>query len=253
MKMKSKWIISGGIAFVLIVLLAFSISSVDSVNSDINALKDNLVEQGIKVKSLSLNGKDLQAKIQSDGIDRLTPEDIRAIRNIRNEVRNPANQEMGIQNLSILILGKQGNTMYDVTINDITVIPEFVRKPKPRLKTADVEDVLHHALENEGYAIASVKVENSPLEGKLAEMVIKVEDIAAVDDSMMPEIELLISELNDSTGTGITQYNLSLEDKTGEQIIYLTADLIYRDFYWWQSPLLSERPWTKDKPEKPAI
>ena len=61
---------------------------------------------------------------------------------------------------------------------------------------------------------------------------------------------MLISELNDSAGTGITQYNLSIENESGEQIIFLTADLIYRDFYWWQSPLLNGESWTKNKPEQ---
>lgn len=45
---------------------------------------------------------------------------------------------------------------------------------------------------------------------------------------------MLITELNESTGAGVTQYNVSVEDTDGTQLVYLTADLIYRDFYRWQ-------------------
>ena len=228
MKMRRKWVISGMIVFVLLAVLFFGcISSASPVDTGIKLLKKNLMKQGVEVRNLSISGHELQVGIQSEGTERLTPDDIRAIRNIRNEVRSQANQGMGIKDLSI---------------------PDFVKKPKSELKAADAEDVLSSALESEGYTVTSLKVMDSPLDGKLAELIIE-EDINAVNDSM-PSIEMLISELNDSAGTGITQYNLSIENESGEQIIFLTADLIYRDFYWWQSPLLNGETWTKSKPEQ---
>ena len=249
MKMRRKWVISGMIVFVLLAVLFFGcISSASPVDTGIKLLKKNLMKQGVEVRNLSISGHELQVGIQSEGTERLTPDDIRAIRNIRNEVRSQANQDMGIKNLSIQFQGQKGNVLYDATINDITAIPDFVKKPKSELKAADAEDVLSSALESEGYTVTSLKVMDSPLDGKLAELIIE-EDINAVNDSM-PSIEMLISELNDSAGTGITQYNLSIENESGEQIIFLTADLIYRDFYWWQSPLLNGETWTKSKPEQ---
>ncbi|MGW8956047.1 hypothetical protein [Paenibacillus sp. NPDC055715] len=40
-----------------------------------------------------------------------------------------------------------------------------------------------------------------------------------------------------------------MDGKDNEVLFYLTADLVYRDFYWWQSDALGGETWTNSGPE----
>ncbi|MFI2855825.1 hypothetical protein ACH6EH_01650 [Paenibacillus sp. JSM ZJ436] len=245
-----KWIVIAGAAAILSSVLAFSfISSASSL--DTAPISNRLAEKGVIVKSMSMSGKVLQVGIQSEGTDQMTPEDIKAIRNIRNEIRSGSNKILGIKDLKVKFSGKQGKVIYDSTINDITAIPDFVKKPEVKLDDLNVKSFLSKGLSDQGLTVSKLEISKSPLEGNLVNMVIQQVDLAKVNDSI-PEIEMIISKLNESSGTGITQYDLSIQDKTGQLIVFLTADLVYRDFYWWQSPILNGDTWTKSKPRDPS-
>lgn len=136
--MRRGWALSGMMALILAGALIFSHTSTES-SSDISSIKKNLTEQGVTVNSISGSDDKLTVEIQSEGTDQVTSADIQAIRDIRNQVRSESNKSLGIKDLNVQIAGKQGNIIYDGTINDITAIPAFVTKPEVKLDAASVK------------------------------------------------------------------------------------------------------------------
>jgi len=80
-------------------------------------------------------------------------------------------------------------------------------------------------------SVNSVNVTDNVLGGKLATIVLTAE-ISEVD-SLVPKMEEWITSLNNSYDVGVSQYELTINNKD-ETLLYLTAGLVYRDFYSWQ-------------------
>lgn len=248
--MLKKWIFTGTLAAALSGILLFSYISAASP-LDTSLIDNNLVEKGVRVSNISASGSNLQLELKSESSDKATPEDILALREIRNEIRKESNKNLQIQNVSLKIISEKGNTIYDGIVNDIKSIPDFSKKPEIKLDSNQVETTLTNELTAKGLSIASLNIADSPIGGKLANIVLTEKDADKVND-LIPQVENIITNLNDLTGTGIYQYNLSVEDGNKQLLIFLTTDLVYRDFYWWQSPILGDETWTKNSPKVPS-
>lgn len=247
--MKRKTAFIGTFLVLLYGFLMFNVFA--SANSfDASQMKGKLTSKGIDIAELTISDKVLKVNVKSKGNDEVTPGDILAIRDIRNEARKNENKTK-VKDLSLKITGANGKSMYDGVVNDIITIPQGSGKPDEKLDLKQTENKLSSSLASEGVEVSKLKITNSELGGKLAVFTLQLDDISAAN-ALVPNVQQIIDELNKKDGTGIYQYNMTIEDASKQTIILLTADLVYRDFYWWQSPDLGNETWTRNTPKGPA-
>ncbi|WP_136608704.1 hypothetical protein [Paenibacillus dokdonensis] len=241
-----KWLLA--MAAVMVLGGAFYMNSI-SAESPTDKIQVQLLKQGVTISDISAKEENLKlATLSASNSGEATIEDIKAIRKIRNEVRSRASDASQIKNIDLTIIGANGATIYNGVSNDITKIPDFSHKIEGSLDLKTVQSTVYDELKKNGVAVDSVNVSNNELGGKLASIVLTAE-ISEVN-SLVPKIEQWITSLNDSRDAGISQYDLTINDKNNSNLLYLTTDLVYRDFYWWQSPALgNDVVWTKSGPE----
>ena len=237
-----KWLLA---AAVCVLSGAYYMTSI-SAESPTQQIQTQLVKEGVAISEISTQEGNLKLETKSTSDSgKATIEDIKAIRKIRNEVRNGTTQ---IKNVDLTITGENGENIYNGVSNGITQIPDFSSKIVGKLDSESVHDTVYSELKANGVTVKSVNITDNALGGKLAAIVLTAE-ISEVN-SLVPKIEKWITELNDSDGVGVSQYELTINDKRDNAtVLYLTTDLVYRDFYWWQSPALGNEVWTKTKPE----
>ena len=244
---KKTWFLVG--TSVIVLSGAFYINSI-SAESPTQQIQSELVKKGVALSKISTQEGSLKLETKStSNSGEATIEDIKTIRKIRNEVRSGANGTVKIKNVDLTITGENGQNIYNGVSNDITQIPDFSSKIVGTLDSELAQDAVYSELKTNGITVKSVNITDNTLGGKLATILITAE-ISEVN-SLVPKIEKWITELNDSDGVGISQYELTINDKSDNEtiLLYLTSDLVYRDFYWWQSPTLGDEVWTKTKPE----
>ncbi|KAF6574230.1 hypothetical protein JDW19_07130 [Paenibacillus polymyxa] len=227
---------------------AFYINSI-SAESPTELIQTKLSQQGVSISSISAQQEDLKVETKSvSSSGKATIDDIKAIRAVRNEVRSGVNGTNEIKNIDLAIKGANGKTIYDEVSNDVTHIPDFSKKIQGSLESTKVLEAVICELQGNGMDVKSVDITDSVIGGKLAKIVIKA-DVSEIN-SLVPKIEQWIMALNDAKDSnGISQYDLTINGKDNEVLFYLTADLVYRDFYWWQSDALGGETWTNSGPE----
>ncbi|HBU84002.1 MAG TPA: hypothetical protein DEF35_20515 [Paenibacillus sp.] len=241
-----KWFLVA--AAVIVLSGAFYMNSI-SAESPTQLIQDQLVKEGVAISKITTQERNLKLETKSTSTSgEATIEDIKAIRKIRNEVRSGVNGTSQIKNIDLTITGKNGQNIYNGVSNDITQIPDFSSKIVGKLDSESVQNAIYSELKANGVSVESTEIMDNQLGGKLASIVLTTE-IPEVN-SLVPKIEQWITALNDSDGIGVSQYELTINDKSNHStLLYLTTDLVYRDFYWWQSPALGDEVWTKTKPE----
>lgn len=235
-------------AAVIVLSGAFYMNSI-SAESPTQLIQDRLVKEGVAVSKITTQERNIKLETKSTSTsEEATIKDIKAIRKIRNDVRSGANGTSQIKNVDLTITGENGQNIYNDVSNDITRIPDFSSKIVGKLDSESVQNAIYSELKANGVTVESTKVTDNELGGKLASIVLTTE-ISEVNN-LVPKIEQWITALNDSDGIGVSQYELTINDKSDNStLLYLTTDLVYRDFYWWQSPALGDEVWTKTKPE----
>lgn len=241
-----KWFLV--VAAVIVLSGAFYMNSI-SAESPTQLIQDQLVKGGVEVAKISTHEHDLKLETNSASTSgKTTIDDIKTIRKIRNEVRSGSNGTSQIKNVDLTITDKNGRNIYNGVSNDITQIPDFSAKIVGKLDSESVQNAIISELKANDVMVESTNVTDNELGGKLASIVLTTE-ISEVN-SLVPKIEQWITALNNSDGIGVSQYELTINDKSNNStLLYLTTDLVYRDFYWWQSPALGDEVWTKTKPE----
>ncbi|SDL15625.1 hypothetical protein SAMN05428961_10499 [Paenibacillus sp. OK060] len=241
-----KWFLV--VAAVIVLSGAFYMNSI-SAESPTQLIPDQLVKGGVEVAKISTHEHDLKLETNSASTSgKATIDDIKTIRKIRNEVRSGSNGTSQIKNVDLTITDKNGRNIYNGVSNDITQIPDFSAKIVGKLDSESVQNAIISELKANDVMVESTNVTDNELGGKLASIVLTTE-ISEVN-SLVPKIEQWITALNNSDGIGVSQYELTINDKSNNStLLYLTTDLVYRDFYWWQSPALGDEVWTKTKPE----
>ena len=168
-----------------------------------------------------------------------------------NEARN-ADHEGLIQTLSLVIESVDGRVIYDRTkkdIMDIPKVPETSPIPKNTLDTKQTKEKLYRVLSAKSLVVTKLNI-SSIIDGKIASLIIQPSDTdMAKANDLVPMIQEIIEGLNKTDETGIYQYNLTIQDKNGQPLIVLAADLIYREFTWWQTPAFGNNSWTGSDPE----
>ncbi|MGG3284277.1 hypothetical protein [Paenibacillus solani] len=216
---------------VIVLSGAFYMNSISADNAT-RQLQAQLIEAGLTISEISIHEETLKIETKStSNSSEANIEDIKTIRKIRNEVRSGANG--AIKNVDLKITGANAQIIYNGVSNDITRIPDFSNEIVGKLDSELAQEAMYSELKTNGVSVNSVNVTNNVLGGKLATIVLTAE-IPEVD-SLVPKMEEWITSLNDSYDVGVSQYELTINNKDDETLLYLTADLVYRDFYSWQS------------------
>ena len=218
---------------------AFYMNSI-SAESPAPLIQAQLVKEGVAISKITTQESYLKLEIKSAStLEKATIDDIKAIRTILNKVRSGANGTSQIKNVDLTITGKNGQTIYNGVSNDITRIPDFSSKIAGTLDSESVQNAIYNELKANCVIVESTEVKDNVLGGKMASIVLaaKISEV----NSLVPNMEQWITALNDSDDIGVSQYELTINDKSDHSILlYLTTDLVYRDFYWWQSPELDD-------------
>lgn len=222
------------VAIAVIVLSgAFYINSI-SANNATQQIQAQLIKAGVTISEISIHEETLKIETKStSNSSKANIEDIKTIRKIRNEVRSAASGTSKIKNVDLKITGANAQIIYNGVSNDITRAPDFSNEIIGKLNSESVQETMYSELKTNGVTVNSVSVTDNVLAGKLATIVVTA-GISEVDN-LVPKIEEWISSLNDSYDVGVSQYELTINSKDDETLLYLTADLVYRDFYSWQS------------------
>lgn len=243
----------GSILVLMCGLLFFGAIYAYNANSlDLDKIKKSLSEKGVAYTEASLKDDVLKIKFKSKGVKEITSEDISSLRAIRNEARKGENKKF-IKDLSQVIESANGEVIYDGKINDIMATPDSYEVSsvlKNTLGIKETEEKLFSVFSTNNFQISKLTVSDGVLGGKLAVLKLQVDDkdLPNVND-LVPKVQSIIEQLNKTDETGIFQYNLSLIDGSKQLLIELSADLVYRDFIWWQSPELKNETWTKSTPK----
>ena len=239
------------ILIILLGVITFSVIRSYAASLDASKIKDKLEGMGIDISEASLKGQELKVRFSSKGVEKITPDDIFSIQSVKNEARNAENQGL-IQTLSLVIESVDGREIYDSTKKDIMDIPEVPETspiPKNTLDTKQTEEKLYHALSEKNLAVIKLDI-ISMIDGKTVSLIIQSSDtdVSKVND-LIPKVQEIIEWLNKTDETGIYQYNLTIQDKNGQPLIVLAADLIYREFTWWLTPAFGNNSWAGSDPE----
>ena len=196
--------------------------------------------------------------------DSLCANDIRNIRAIRNKARALAldnNGELsGITSVNHIIKNSNDEILYDVTIDDFYTIPEeftdSINLNTRAVTFSEKETIiaLASAFGENSLPLRVVEISESSLGGYFLDIVVDNESGQEIDinsiNGYVQQVLTIIDNLN-VNGHKITEYNISVfsQDTNAEPIYFMSADVIFRDFLWWQSPSLGNETWTGSTPK----
>ncbi|MDG0810625.1 hypothetical protein [Cohnella rhizosphaerae] len=152
-----------------------------------------------------------------------------------------------IDSITVELKLDEGKSFYKETIHDIRHIPEYTEIPEVKLASDDSKKRLEAEISAHGVFPTSVEVADYELSGKLASVSF-ISNAAGVN-AIIPQFEQWITQLNKEQGAGVTQYNLNIYDDAKNLLVYLSADLVYKDILWWQNPSLGSNTWTGHSPQ----
>ncbi|WP_211744997.1 hypothetical protein [Paenibacillus sp. Marseille-Q4541] len=173
----------------------------------------------------------------------------RWIRSIHNDARRKAKEDNNLNNLH-LILRKNGEVIYNGTTNNITNIPSYATDRPSSLHSQKVLQKVERAFTSHHIKTHSIRIKNCTLGGNL--VVVKLYTDLSEVNSLLSDIESLFTSLNKLEKTDISQYELTFLDSRSQSLLFLSADLVYRDFFWWQAPELND-VWTGSPQRKSSF
>jgi len=224
-----------------------STSAQDTI--DVATIKADLEQKGVPVSRISAQNKQLNVVIRSKGSGAITADDVLFQRAVLNEVRKNS-YRVAIQQLSLGFEDNAGNMVSNGTTNGIQDVPTFQdTMPPDTVNLQTTTSTLHAALTMLQVQSSEITVAPGELGGEQATIYIDYpnKDLSGVNQ-LVSHIQAKVEELNRTGGTGIHQYTLTIQDQSKQPLVVLTADLKYRDWFWWQTPALGNGTWTGDSP-----
>lgn len=235
------------IALVAICSIAFGGVFVYARYNPYNAsvVKEQLVSEGVPISDAAIDNNALNVKFKSNGNKQITPEDIISLRNIRNYAR--LNKDKGkFKGLNITINGTgDNNIIYDGGIIDLnTEIDESTLTNTP-VDDVKANDLLTSEFPVNNYFSFKSNIKKCDIGGKEAIIDVDWHGSNILEcNTITKQVILAIVNLNKKSNTNISQFTLTIKNPSNSIVILLSADLLYRDFIWYQSPDLNGNSWT---------
>ncbi|MBQ7603402.1 MAG: hypothetical protein IJU75_00455 [Clostridia bacterium] len=252
-------VIAAGITVAAVQISKSNVSAGLEVSA--NEILNKVQSEGFMgVKDVTFENDNTIRSTASASGEKLGPEDIDSLRAIRNAARSliESDEDLSgkVNNIRNVITDENGDEIYDVIVNDFCNIPdEFtnshrIMSEKSGKSSDETLSAISSKFEELGVKTESLSLENGTFNGFCAviKMVYDVEDELGLN-WQIERILIAVDGLN-ADGYSIAEYNVSINDTTsGEQIFYMSSDLIHRDFLWWQSPKLGYQTWTGSTPK----
>lgn len=266
MKIKKLMIISLTLLLVfgtgcLTVMAASVISEKMHANEIFTELKSNGCEQ---IEKVWFEEESVCYQAKCDG-DSLGYKDILLIRSVRDQLRYMTSQNAralgDIRSVNQIIINPDGEIMYEVTVDDFYNIPEDfdesirLREEKATISQKDTMTAVVQAINEKQLPLKVSDCRENILGGYFLKISFVMNESSKITideiNETVQECLVTIDELNQQ-GHSVAAFNLDfVPSKNAEPIYFMSADLIYRDFLWWQSPQLGSATWTGSTPELP--
>lgn len=228
----------------------------NSQNAMAATISDKLKSEGFPM-DFQIKDKEICITLTSRSEQKqIEPWDILALRRGRTEARAyTAQSRFGSVSdvLTEVIVNAKGETIYEASLNDALIVhPEITSSAlldsKLEFSEEDILIQLENLFSSDDLKIDVLSVSPSLLGGSQAELEWKGHNNNYVDiNEQIPKIQALVESLNEN-GMNITEYTLTVKSDQDKILLLLSADLLYRDFLWWQSPEFEQQTWTKSSP-----
>ena len=246
-------------AILLIATMSMSMVAGTEITSSTKVsgeMTSRLTKEGYNIEKISFEKDTITSTIVSTKSDSTGPNEILALRAVTNEVRALALKNddslAGIKSMKQIIKNSDNEIISeDELVNFQTVCKDF--EDSMQLKNGvikhtkkETRQLIEGTFKEQDISVNIIGITESKLAGYLVvlEMVDHNNDIDMINDTLW-QIDTIISKLN-IDGAMIGEFILSAANANDRnEIIYLmAADLMFRDFLWWQSPeLLGTGSW----------
>ena len=218
-----------------------------SIVFDERVFIEDLQQQNVNILEVSLANDLITVTLQSQGIGDIAPEDILAKRKIANAIRSQKLEDK-INSYRLIIVGADEKQFYDGQQNSFAMIPEFI-DAIPRssgINDSDIRELVERQCnEYPNIKLKELIIQDCCLSGKEINLEYIYEGNCIQEiNNIVPQIQQDIEKLNKESEIGISQYTLHIKDKKNT-LFLLSADLLYQEFMWWQSPSLDDQVWSE--------
>lgn len=261
--MRKKIVTSLALAIIIITLSVNLHSNTVMASSDdimANTIAGKLKNKGYKNIDVKIKDNQIVATIYSDGTKQSGANEILAIRAVRNEARAYVEKDKSKSNLKGIReveVNQQGEVTSDIENGNLFVIPTNIVNmglftSNTNINENDVKKMIDDAFKDENIDIVVYSISKSPIIGNCVELELKnhKDDLDFINEQVAKS-ETLFEALNEK-GAKIAEYTLTAKsEKNNETVFLLSADLIYRDFIWWNSIDLGIGSWISQPQMKP--
>lgn len=229
-------------AVALCFLAALCVSKANAADKIRRTVSTYLDQKQIAYTSVHVNDHTLSIKLQSDGTDHCTLDDVKAIQDIYAAV-HAQSVDGKIKNVSIEIYNHAGQIIYEETEMDVS---SKVENDASLMSATDVgttqitdSDILqeaHDILENAPYVLQSADISDAEeIAGKCLNLTLTLNDVNGDSVSRIRRVYDDLEAYSFSTGA-ITQCNITLLNSDQECIAYMIGDFPYGNCIAWISP-----------------
>ncbi|MBP5255026.1 MAG: hypothetical protein J6Z23_06585 [Lachnospiraceae bacterium] len=225
------------------------------------SLRETLLAEGLTPEEIRMDGGTLYISIRTSSDPAPGAGDILDLRTVRNAVRRAAASEeallQGVHAVANRIVDAQGTVLYDATVFDFFNIPEGfqdsvrISGSVPGSSEEETADVLEDAFRDEGLPLRILEVSINPLGGYFVRMDVDGAGFTGEPDAVNRIVRETVDVLDglNARGSAVGAFRFTVADpETQETVFLMDADLVYRDFLWWQDPAFGFGTWTGSTP-----
>ena len=266
--MKTKKIVFAVFGIILILCISFLIVKAiaeGNITKQSSRMKEELQSQGyLQLQNISFQDGIVCYTATTDQEKTLGIQDMLLLRAEREQARFEAMKSPRLfhrySTLRQVIVSPNGTVLYDQKLMNFETISEdnteslYISEHKPTHSKEETAAILKESFRQNGLSLEVTECSEYSLGGYQVTLAYKDEK------GTMPDIDTINAAANqcltvvdslNKNGESIGAYRLQYKNEEESIVLFLlSADLIFRDFLWWQSPSLEGSTWTGSHPVK---
>ncbi|MBQ6292653.1 MAG: hypothetical protein IJK77_02095 [Lachnospiraceae bacterium] len=257
--------ILGIILFLCISFLTVKVLTERNITERSSRMKEELRSQGyLQLQNVSFQDGIVCYTATTDQEKILGIQDMLLIRAEREQARFEAMRSPRLFHrysaLRQVIVSPNGTVLYDQKLMNFETISKdnteslYISENKPTHSKEETVAALKESFRQNGLSLEVLECSEYSLGGYQVTLSYKDEKGTTPDidtiNAAANQCLAVIDNLN-KNGESIGAYQLQYEPEDESDVLFLlSADLIFRDFLWWQSPSLGGNTWTGSQPVK---
>ena len=257
--------ILGIILFLCISFLTVKVLTERNITERSSRMKEELRSQGyLQLQNVSFQDGIVCYTATTDQEKILGIQDMLLIRAEREQARFEAMRSPRLVHrysaLRQVIVSPNGTVLYDQKLMNFETISKdnteslYISENKPTHSKEETVAALKESFRQNGLSLEVLECSEYSLGGYQETLSYKDEKVTTPDidtiNAAANQCLAVIDNLN-KNGESIGAYQLQYEPEDESDVLFLlSADLIFRDFLWWQSPSLGGNTWTGSQPVK---